>query len=89
MSTKGKELGVARGKQVLLKEGRDFTLTTLTNELNRLFKPKRGEEKLFNTSKVQGYVRAKRLPDIYGGYELKKMKNKRIGVSYIQVCKIL
>jgi len=87
--TKGekREFGKPTGQELLLKVGRDFTLTKLTEEINRVFAGKRGFRKKYTTSHIQGYVRACKLPDEFGGHELLKVKHKESGIGYIQVCR--
>lgn len=71
-------------KEVILKEGVDFTRSKFIDFLNKRYKGKISG-KPFNSQDVQQYETHGRLPDQYGGHKISTIKNGHIGINLLRV----
>jgi len=67
-------------KKQTIQEGKDFTLTQLTNFLNEKFGKKKSGVP-FTVSDVQGYIRRGYLPPYLGGNEIMPLDLRFAGVK--------
>ncbi len=74
-------------KFVILDRGRDFTLTSLTDHLNQVFKVKKSGEP-FTVADIHKYVSRGHLPAYLGGYPLERISDEKMGLKVIRIGKL-
>ena len=71
-------------KQIRLNKETDFTPSQLRDYLNKTFTTK-VSGRPFTNSDIYQYSKRGKLPDEYGGYEIKIIEDEKIGIKVLRV----